>query len=170
MIKKICKLSICTIIICVIVLLYLLSCVLILERKKDLPFRNLMPNDYYTAVNILEADYKPTSALMTNEEYRKFIENDMGLHCYFYLEKDMNRLAGKTYPLIRLIVIDPNAKGYEYCEVFVHEAIHLKQFIGQEDYVSFETFKYLYNNEELKVLVLGMDLLRFMECTVASII
>ena len=108
-----------------------------------------MPKDYYSAINILEKGYESTFVSMTKEEYRQFVENDLGLHCYIYSEKHINGFAGKTYPMIRLIVIDPDVSGYKYCETFVHEAIHLKEFIGQEDYVSFQTFKYLYESEKL---------------------
>lgn len=137
------------IIICIIILLFLLSCTLIFERKKDLPYRNLMPRDYRNAIQLLEKSYIKDYKPKTKEEYRKFIESDMGVHFYIYTEKDMVDYAGKIYPLARLIIIDTDTDGYKYCETFAHEAIHLKEFIGQEDYVTFQTFKYLYESEEL---------------------
>ena len=50
----------------------------------------------------------------------------------------------------RVIVIDSEISGYKYCETFVHEALHLKKFSGNETYISFETFRYMYETKELK--------------------
>lgn len=136
-------------IISILFLVYVLLCQAISERGIDLPYRNLMPRDYMTAIHKLQNSYNECEKPKTKEEYRKFIENDLGMHFYIYSERDMNDYAGVTFIPIRLIVLDLELDGYKYCETFVHEAIHLKEFVGQEDYVCFETFKYLYESEEL---------------------
>lgn len=109
-----------------------------------------MPSDYYEAVQKLRNSCIGDYEIKTNEEYRELIEEDMGINFYIYSEKDLVGYSGKTYPIIRLIILDSELTGYKYCETFVHEAIHLKEFIGQEDYVSFKTFQYMYENEELR--------------------
>lgn len=121
-----------------------------LERDMDMHYRNLMPQDYREAIDILQNSYTDFEEHKSNEEYRKFVEDDLGLHFYIYSEKDIGgEHDGRIYPLARWIVINTEADGYRYCMAFVHEAIHLKEFIGQADYVCFETFKYLYESEEL---------------------
>lgn len=146
--KRIQKIAIFILIICIISLCCNLCLTLIWDRNIEFQYRNLTSSDYYNAINLLESSYT-TPNPKTKEEYRNFIECDLGIKFYIYTEKDMVGYAGKTYPLARLIIIDTDADGYKYCITFVHEAIHLKEFIGQEDYVSFQTFKYLYESEEL---------------------
>ena len=147
--ERIKNISIAVLVLCVLVLCYTFGGILVIERKVALPFKILTPRDYRKAIDLLQNSYTKGHEPKTKEDYRKFVETDLGLHLYFYSEKNMADYAGKTYPLIRLIIIDTDADGYKYCETFVHEAIHLKEFIGQEDYVSFQTFKYLYESEEL---------------------
>lgn len=143
------KVAIAILILCILVLTYCLCGILILCRKKIMQCDALMQRDYLEAINILRSSDSKVYEPKTKEEYRSFIEKDLGVNFYIYSEKNLYDYAGKTYPLIRLIIIDESISGYKYCETFVHEAIHLKEFIGQEDYVCFETFKYLYESEEL---------------------
>lgn len=151
MIKKIAKASSVIILICIILIfVYLPACYLLLNRKKEFEFSNLTARDYWEAVEILRNSKTYESRVKSNQEYKALIEKEINLGLYFYSEKKLVGYAGKTYALIRLIVIDSEIKGYKYCEAFVHEAIHLKEFIEQEDYVCFETFKFMYEHEELR--------------------
>jgi hypothetical protein len=137
---------------CVLCLAYVFGCVIILERDITMPYRNLMPSDYNKAVEILRKENKNPSFdwLNSKKEYREFIAKDLGIGLYFYSEKKMVGYYGKTYPIARVIVIDSEISGYKYCETFVHEALHLKKFSGNETYISFETFRYMYETKELK--------------------
>lgn len=114
-----------------------------------MPTANILPKSYRKAIDILESTYDKNYKIKSKEEYRKIICEDLGLKFYFYSEKELVGYAGKTYPLIRLIVLDSEIDGIKYCETFAHEAFHLKHFTGQEDYVCFQTFKYLYESNEL---------------------
>lgn len=145
------KLSVVFIIICLmLIFIYLPFCYLMLNRHKEFNYSNLTSRDYYKAVQILRESRIESSPVMTKEECRLFVEKEINLGLYFYSEKKLVGFAGKTYALIRLIVIDSDAIGYKYFESFVHEAIHLKEFIEQEDYVCFEAFKFMYEHEELR--------------------
>lgn len=74
----------------------------------------------------------------------------MNLSMYIYCESRLGELyKGITSPIFRTIIIDEELKGYDYCETFAHEAIHLKYIVDNERYVCFETFKYLYENDKL---------------------
>lgn len=137
---------------CVLCLVYVFGCIIVLERDITISYRNLMPSDYREAVEILREENKDQGFdwLNSKEEYREFVAKDLGIGLYFYSEKKMVGYYGKTYPIARVIVIDSELSGYKYCETFVHEALHLKKFSVNETYISFETFRYMYETEELR--------------------
>lgn len=147
---KLAKIFTSIILLCVLILTYLGILSLIFFRKKDMPFSLVTANNCYEAFILLKKEYNIAEPEINKREYRNFIEQDIGLKFYIYVEKNINsEYVGITYATIRTIIIDKNVFGYEYCVTFAHEAIHLKQFIGQENYVCFETFKYLYESEKL---------------------
>ena len=134
--------------ICVLAFVYLGVCGILFFRNKTLPVYINSQYDYLYACNILEQGYEERD-VRTKEYYRNKVEKDLGLNFYFYKERKLSEYGGVTFPTIRLIVLDTDVSGYEYCVVFAHETIHLTQFIADERHVCYETFKYLYESEEL---------------------
>ncbi len=118
-------------------------------RKKTMPLPTMTNKDYFTALNELNIEYDNNCESMDCNYYKTIIEDDIGVKMYFYLEKEMDKHAGLMFPTVRLIVMDNTLTGYEYCKTFAHEIMHIKHFIQQEDYICLETFKYLYESEEL---------------------
>jgi hypothetical protein len=134
---------------CVLVLVYLGCCAIVFFREKFMPLQVFGQTDYLKAIHKLESEYNSFEDEHTKEWYREKIEQDLELKFYFYKERDIERYNGLAYATIRTIVIDEELDGYGYCKTFAHEVMHLKLFIQQEDYVCYETFKYLYESEEL---------------------
>ena len=86
----------------------------------------------------------------SDSDFKKIVEDEICLKFYFYGRANLGETYnGLTLATIRTILIDERMSGYDYCVVFAHEAIHLKHFIGNERYVAFETFKFLYESKKL---------------------
>ena len=134
---------------CVLVLIYFGLSAVAIFRKKTMPVCINSMLDCMTAYAMLVQDFDEDAVVESNEYYRELIEKDLGLRFYLYSEGELDRYVGKTYMTIRRITIDESAKGYQYCWAFAHEAMHLKHFIKHEEFVTFETFKFLYEHEEL---------------------
>lgn len=148
---------------CILVLLYLGSIAVVMFRKNRMPVYINSQLDCINAYSRLVKELDADAEVMSNEYYKELIEKDLGLRFYIYLQRDdMAHYNAGTYLVIRTIVIDNNNVGYAYCWNFAHEAMHLKHFILQEDFVCFETFKYLYEHEELHNVgvTLGLNILR----------
>ena len=123
---------------------------LVVYREKDMEVETVTYMDCYNALNILRQDINKNHCTMSKDEFREFVEDDLGVHFYIYKERDFKgKYVGKTYHPIRTIVLDKNLEDYTYFVQFVHELMHLKTYVAQEDYICFETFKYLYESEEL---------------------
>jgi hypothetical protein len=127
---------------------YFGTCGLIFFRDKKIPPYINSQLDYLNAYDILCQEYDDTCQ-KPKAYYKEFVEDDMGVKFYFYGERKLDKHNGLTFATIRLIVVDNTIDGYEYCVTFAHECIHLKQFVSDERYVCYETFKYLYESEEL---------------------
>jgi hypothetical protein len=54
---------------------------------------------------------------------------------------------GECNLYFRIIRINPSRKGAYYARTFTHEAMHLKHCTEKELFVCYETFKFLYENE-----------------------
>ena len=132
------------------VLGWCVSVIIIFNRQVAYPNVISNYNQYYVAIDALKKDLYNDACTMSNEEYREYLEDDLGLNFYIYKEKDLkDGFKGKAYPIIRTIFIDKGIAGYEYCQTLVHEMIHIKHCVANETYVCYETFKYLYEDEVL---------------------
>lgn len=143
------KISIVALILSIMVLCYLCTIGILLNRDMGLKFVKPTMSDYYNAYNKLWLESNKNICLMTDEEYKQYVENDMGIHFYIYTERDNISKAGLTNCFSRQIIMNSKLTGYEYCRVFVHEMLHLKYISADEKYIAFETFKYLYNDDKL---------------------
>jgi hypothetical protein len=135
--------------ICVVVLVYLGSTSVIFFRKKYMPLQLYSQVDYHKAFNKLLKEYNSDEKINSKSWYRSKIEQDFNFKFYFYKERNIEDYDGLAYFTIRTIVIEKDLNEYQYCKTFAHEVLHLKLFIQQEDYICYETFKYLYESEEL---------------------
>lgn len=132
---------------CLIILIYNVVIIFVSSRNKGLSYYNYSMKEWSEAFDYLYKDYTD-DFMLTKKEYKELIDKDTKLFLYFYKEKIIDgTCCGKTYPTIRLIVLDKRLSEYEYCVVYAHESIHLSKMIMDERYVSFETFKYLINSD-----------------------
>lgn len=137
---------------CVLWIAWVWTITLLGDRDKEVPCFNWTYKEYYNACDILYKDLYNNVCNFTNEQYREYIEKDLNLKFYIYKEDDLINtlgLDGNTNAILRTIWIDETLTDTEYCETFVHEAMHLKKCIKNETYVCYETFKYLYEDEVL---------------------
>lgn len=143
------KSLIIAVIIVSIISLYFIIVSIVFTRKIDVLVENYTQSDYLKAWNIIEEEYCGDTVERTNKEFKTLIENDLNLSFYIYCDKPLNSsVKGKSYISVRLMIIEKQLKGYEYCLVFAHEAMHFKKFAKNEKYICIETFKYLYENED----------------------
>lgn len=139
------------------VILYEIIVGIIFMRKIQMPIEMYSQLDYVNAFNKLQSDYDNYALPKSNSEYKDIIEEELRLKFYIYTEKEMkSKNAGATLIIIRTMILDSTLSGYEYCLVFTHEAMHFKRFSGNETYVCFETFKYLYENEDEDIHNIGV--------------
>ena len=133
-----------------VLVLYMLIVMIVFFRPIKVPTELYSNEEYNQVFNILNADYEQPTQQIGKYEYKRIIEDQLGLSMYFYTEGDLaNSIEGVTHILLRKIVIDSTIEGYEYCLAFAHEALHLKTYSKNETYVCMETFKFLYENEKL---------------------
>lgn len=94
---------------------------------------------------------------MTTLDWRILLADDLNLHCYIYAEED---LPGSTVGLAdiytRKITMDVEREDVGYIKTFVHEVLHIKLCTLNERYVTYETFKFLYNHTNSHVRLAGI--------------
>ena len=129
---------------------------LIFMRREATPKDEYSYEDYRKAYKTLGEDLDAPYSIRTDKEYKEFIEKDLGLKYYIYTENDLKRDSGRAYILIRTMVIDKHQDGYYYCLTFAHECMHMVRFRQDERYISFETFKYLYEHEDEELHNVGV--------------
>lgn len=112
--------------------------------------------EYYLTLAELKSEYEEAETTRTNKEYRSLVEQELNFKAYFYCEKDLKYHDGLMLVAIRTMIIDESLSGYDYCLTFVHEAMHLKRFAKQENYICFETFKYLYESKDRELHNFGV--------------
>lgn len=89
-----------------------------------------------------------TKTNYTIEEIRNLLESDFDIGLYFYKEKSIKYAGGTTIFQLRLICIDKMTtldKSF-YAYELAHELTHLKYYNGNECWVEFMTWKYLYES------------------------
>lgn len=126
--------------------IHCLITLIIFERDFNITNNGVTQQQKNTAYLLLSEKIEDLNK--SKKEIRQIISKDIKSRFYIYDEKKMKDMAGKTFPTIRLIVLEPNVSGLEYVVVFTHELMHLKYLCGDEAFVCFETFKYLYESEE----------------------
>ena len=146
--KRILNLLGVIILLLVIVCMYLLTIETLSNRDLSVPIVITTQSQCIEAYNILDEDCEDLT--QSEDQLRDLIASDFGLHLYFYKKKPLEKgIDGITIMMTRQIFVDIDVKGYNFAKTFTHEVIHLKKFAGDESWVCFETFKYLYEHEEL---------------------
>lgn len=126
-------------------------------RKIDMPVLVTKQSDAYKVYYGLASEYEDMQYTRTKEEYKKIIEDELNLRCYIYIEKNLNiDYQGFMLAGVRVMVIENDLSLSDYCIVFTHEALHFKKFSGNDTYINFETFKFLYENEDAELRNIGI--------------
>lgn len=136
-------------IVAVLVVAYLGIVGLLWFREKQMPMSFNQTLNYIEARQILEDERDYSYKFESKKYYRNKVEKITGLKFYIYKEKRLDILGGYAHAPIRTIEIDDRLSGYGYCLAFMHEAIHITECIGQENYAHYMTFVKLYESEEL---------------------
>jgi hypothetical protein len=152
--RKLDKISKIFISLCVIVLTYFGVLVIILFRKINMPveiYTHQQANKVYQTLYQDYYDYDLTYIKCNADfkiEVKELIRIKLDIKHYIYIEKKLkSKNSGLCLPTIRTIVIDKQLSAYKYVLVLTHELMHLKTYSNQEDFVCFETFKWLYNSD-----------------------
>jgi len=132
---------------CIIVLI-LLSSIALFGRHKPI-IANSDDIAVTQIVNQLNNEYQEIQSNRTRQDYRKIIEDDFNCRFYIYREADLAEgIDGQCSLLFRTITMDCYIDNFYYCSAFAHEVIHLTNLISQENFVTYQTFKYLYEHED----------------------
>ena len=143
------KLKRLKIIICLIIIVVSLVTgirLLVFFREIKLPTLNYTNSEYLYAFDKLYKDFDFNMPSKTKQEYKEQLENELNFKHYIYFERNPN-FNGWQNVVIPTIIINEELSEYDYCRILTHEIMHFKKFSANETYVSFETFKYLYENE-----------------------
>ena len=98
--------------------------------------------------NVISQLYsEKTDDILSNNEYKQLIESELSIAPYKFYIKELSNINGDCNLYFRTITIESSRKGVFFARTFTHEALHLKYLTGDEIYVCYETFKYLYENE-----------------------
>lgn len=141
------KILIATLILCGLIITYIIIFGIIFFRDTDLKECLYIRSDWEIVYYSLWDEYDEGLGMLSNDEYRNLLEDEIGIHVYFYNYTNLpEEYAGKSYTVIRYMLIDKDVWGEKYATVFTHEAFHIKKCTGNERFVCFETFKLLYNS------------------------
>lgn len=81
-------------------------------------------------------------------EAREKIEDIVGVHHYFYTEKELPvGTNGLTILMARYVLIDYELDNIDYVIALTHELLHIKYNCEAERFIQFKTFECLYNSE-----------------------
>ena len=118
-----------------------------------LVLRNVEHKDYdYTsaqlsqAKTLLQDEFYSSSSILSQQEYKSLLDSEIRVRPYI-LTRIKIKEDGRTFPHYRVININPDIDGVEYCVILAHEMIHLKYMIMDERFVEFTTFKTLYESK-----------------------
>ncbi len=118
----------------------------------------------YKQASITTINHKCIRPEFVNQQYIKQ-QIDSIFNCnYILIKSDLKgELKGKTYIMLKLIVLDNNLSLEDYAITLTHELVHLTYFTANERYTSFKTFQILYEskNEYFKNVALAYANLDF---------
>ncbi len=155
-IKRMIKTSI--IAIGIIAIIIISSCAYF-QRRMPVEYIEIEDYEIQLASDYLKSQYQLCTTSRTNMEYKQIIEKDF--NCSFYIYKEAflpETVDGQCQILIRTITMNESINGFFYCSAFAHEMIHLTEYIAQENYVEFQTFKYLYEHYDPEFHNFGIQL------------
>lgn len=86
--------------------------------------------------------------VLTKEQYRELLEDELNFHVYTYKEEPLEYpTVGRADPFLRIIKITTDYDGQQYARTLTHEIMHIKKQSFNEQYICFETFKFLYEHD-----------------------
>jgi hypothetical protein len=119
-------------------------------------YRPVCPKFSYTqedldfARNYLWKKHDPYVNPTTNDVYKKKIDNLLTPHPYKLKIKNLNwfKSDGVAVTFFNTIYIDDDVKGINYCITLTHEILHYQYSSDTERFISYMTFKVLYESND----------------------
>ena len=106
--------------------------------------------DIELVMNYLWDNHDPYIFPVTNEIYKEKIDKLLIRHDYELIVKDLTKynVDGVSMTLLNRVYIDDDVKGINYCMTLCHEILHYVYSSDNERYISFMTFKVLYESND----------------------
>ena len=146
---------------CVAVLILYYYGILYLVNIRSIDFNICSYNDQLRKMvySQLLKEYAPLkNHVLTNAQYRVLLEDELDFHIYFYKEEQLEYpTVGRADPYMRIIRMTTDYTGQQYARTFTHEIMHIKKMSYNEQYICFETFKFLYEHENPYLRAVGLD-------------
>ena len=101
--------------------------------------------------NYLWHEHDPYVTPTTNDIYKKKIDKLLNIHNYKLKVRNLDwcEMAGFSATLFNTIYIDDDITGVYYCITLTHELLHYQYSSDNERYISFMTFKVLYESDDV---------------------
>lgn len=126
--------------------LYTVVITVLVLRKVEHKDYNYTPAQLSQAKTLLQDEFYSSSSVLSQQEYKYLLDREIRVKPYI-LTRIKIKEDGRTFPYYRVININPDVDGIEYCVILAHEMIHLKYMIMEERFVEFTTFKTLYESK-----------------------
>lgn len=104
--------------------------------------------EYKTAGSISFTLHQDDAPKEDRQYYKSQITKLAGNPFYFYQEKEMKGLDGKTYLAFRIVVMNKSIDINDYIFSFTHELMHLKYNTACERFINLQAFKTLYESND----------------------
>lgn len=112
---------------------------------------------YSKTANQLEYKEAPIMSIYTNyadepkeskQYYKEQIDELLGNPIYIYTEKELTSkgIYGKTYIILRAVILDKSVDIKNYIFTLTHELMHIKYTTACERFINLQTFKVLYES------------------------
>lgn len=149
MLKKILKVLLGVGCVVWLILAYFGTLYMINIRAIDFDVCEYSTYDREWAYQILMSEYDQLEHyVLTKEQYRELLEDELKFHVYTYKEEPLEYpTMGRSNPFLRIIKITTDYDGQEYAKTLTHEIMHIEKQSFNEQYICFETFKFLYEHD-----------------------
>ena len=149
MLKKILKALLGVGCVVLLILTYFGTLYMVNIRAIDFNVCEYSTYDRELAYQKLKSEYEQLEHyVLTKEQYRELLEDELNFHLYTYKEELLEfPTVGRADPFLRIIKITTDYVGQHYAKTLTHEIMHIKKQSFNEQYICFETFKFLYEHD-----------------------
>lgn len=127
-------------------ILYAIVITVLILRKVEHKDYDYTPAQLSQTKTLLQDEFYSNPSVLSQQEYKSLLDREIRVRPYT-LTRIKIKEDGRTFPHYRVININPDVDGIEYCTILAHEMIHLKYMIMDERFVEFKTFKTLYESK-----------------------